>query len=282
MNDYSETGAVDGMRSPLLSTEYEDRNNADGKGQEHMSYLEEKAGTNESGHAGRIILKVTSPGNPTLQVEVDSCDSVSRLKEMIEAKCSQLPKERQRIIYHGRELPLTKIIGEDPNPLINGATVHLALRPESRLRRLRMNGEPDTPNSADQESEAPEIPIAIELVAQEIMFTQISLNRSSKCTKAVGVSFAALASLFLLRGATAEDWGMISAGILLLCLGLLGIHAGRHESTCIAAMYYYGVWGYMVFLAFSLAVPYVLGTKENGENESTFSIFLTLMVQDPA
>jgi len=26
--------------------------------------------------------------------------------------------------------------------------------------------------------------------------------------QAVGVSFAALASLFLLRGATAEDWGM--------------------------------------------------------------------------
>jgi len=231
------------------------------------------------GEAKKIKLRIASPGRPLLLVEVNPFDTVSKLQELIEAERDDMPKARQRIIFCGRELPISKILASEPNPVANGATIHLALRPESRIDRLSMSGDPDS--SGGEENPATDLPMAIEIAAQEIRFVQSSLSKSARCTKAIGVSFIALAALFILRGSTDMSWVLSAAGAGLFGVGTLAFLAGRSKSTCFAAIYYYGLWVYMVVLAITLSIPYVVKNDGAAGNQTQYLSVLVLLVMLP-
>eukprot|EP00465_Bigelowiella_longifila_P014102 CAMPEP_0185264312 /NCGR_PEP_ID=MMETSP1359-20130426/21870_1 /TAXON_ID=552665 /ORGANISM="Bigelowiella longifila, Strain CCMP242" /LENGTH=235 /DNA_ID=CAMNT_0027852775 /DNA_START=57 /DNA_END=761 /DNA_ORIENTATION=+ len=212
-----------------------------------------KEGSDEEDNAKdvkKIVVKIASPGTPLMEFQISPTATVSKLKDLIESMRPNNPKARQRLIYCGRELPLSKILSSEPNPISSGSTIHLALRPVARVERLHMNGEQDIgqndggSGSGNAGAEADdEIPPTVALVAQEIMFVEMTMNRSSQYTRAIGVGFITLSSLFLLRGSSGPaSWTMVLAGGLLFIVGLLGVYAGRNQSTCIAGAYYYGLW----------------------------------------
>jgi len=244
----------------------------------------EAAPENTSKQDGKTItIRIASPGQPLLQIEISPDDTVAKLQELIETKREGMPKARQRIIFFGRELPQSKILSADPNPVMDGATLHLALRPEARIRRMSMAGDRDPASPGYQpeaEQDNNELPMAVELVAQEIMYVQVMLNRSSRYTKAIGVGFTALSFLILLRGATDSSWGTLATGGSLFAVGLAGVQAGRNESTCTAATYYYGLWSFMVFLAVLLSIPYVVEDVD-ANNQTTYMSILLLLVALP-
>eukprot|EP00466_Bigelowiella_natans_P016325 jgi/Bigna1/91433/estExt_fgenesh1_pg.C_1000054 len=258
----------DELRSPLLQGG-DDREGFDGE--------------DSAKDVKKILVKVISPGNPLLQFQMSPTATVSKVKDLIESKRPNYPKARQRLIYCGRELPHSKILSSEPNPIIDGATIHLALRPEARIESLHMNEDPDTNQNDGGHAGAGvdnEIPPALELVAQEIMFVEITMNRSSRWTRAIGVGFITLSSLFLLRGSAGPaSWTIVLAGGLLFLLGLLGVYAGRNRSTCIAGAYYYGLWSYMIVLTSILTLGYVDDTDDG--DQTSYIAYMLLLIMLP-
>jgi len=243
------------MKSPLLGSDWKDSKDLEGK----------------------ITIKVSKPGRKQLVLVTSPRITVARLKETIEAEWKDCPKLRQRIIYRGRELSSSKILSSEPNPIVNGDTVHLALRPENRVRRISVGAERGASLNQQDAQNADDVPMAIELATQEIIFVQMTLNRSSRCIKAIGLAFVGLGAMFVIRGGTIASWMMSSTGGFLMVLGALAIHAGRNEGTFAAGLYYYSLWFFMVFLGIMLTVPFVTATDEN--NQTTYMLLLVLMVR---
>eukprot|EP00954_Amorphochlora_amoebiformis_P011431 895017-Amorphochlora_amoeboformis.AAC.1 len=261
------------------------RKRHDGKGEELTCPLVEKS-SDEDGKHGRedskdLKLRVASPGKPLLEVTVRDTDNVLALKEAIESKWADFPKARQRIIYCGRELA---VLGVEPSALVTGATIHLALRPEPRIDQLSIMGDAQGHEELGGDNSEDEIPAAVELARQEVIFAQVALDRSSRATRSIGMGFAALGTLLIIRGVTAFSWIIYLAGGGLFLLGTAAMMAGRNNTATSAGLYYYGLWIFMVGIsiaqvveALSFSIPFVLSDDYGNDESSQYMAIMLLL-----
>lgn len=212
--------------------------------------------------ADRISISVASPGRPLMRFDIGRTETVASLKDRVERERPDHPAERQRIIFSGRELPSSKVLREGPAPVANNSTLHLFLRPEGVAERAPVN-EAVAFGGQDDGFVVGNLPMAIEMAAQELMFVRAALQRSAVATRSVSLVFLVFAAVMFVR--SGNDSLMLSFGAVLMALSLIGLAASQTRGTCLAAVFYYGLWMYMLFLALGTVVPYVL---DNGDSDS--------------